>query len=191
MAYIKKAPMTGEFNFTKFAKFLRSFWGTLSAFTVSLPTIIYFLSTEQIKDSVLSEYYIGIPTTFAILVIPFIFLYEDILSSLTSVRKSSIVFIILSFLTLFSFLTVKNIYIAEKVYTKQDNLTNEIIKIQENKKGLISLETYSSENSNPIKQEERINILELISLCLFSLSIIFLTVSFSSLGIFFYTKSIS
>ena len=182
--------MKGEFNFNKFAKFLKSFWGILSAFTVSLPTIIYFLSTEQIKDSMLSEYYIGIPTTFAILVVPFIFLYEDKLSSLTRVRKWSIISIVLSFLTLFSFLTVKNIFIVDKVYTTQGNLVDERIRISESKEGLISLDTFSGQNIKPIKQEIRINILELVSLCLFSLCIIFLTVSFSSLGIFFYTKSV-
>lgn len=182
--------MTGDFNFTKFARFLKSFWGILSAFTVSLPTIIYFLSTEQIKESILSEYYLGIPTTFAILVIPFVFLYEDELSFLKRVRKSSILLIALSFLTLFSFLTVKNIYIADRVYSIPGASTNARIQVKENKMGAILFETYINEKQEPIKQEERINILELISLCLFSLSVIFLTVSFSCLGVFFYKKSL-
>lgn len=182
--------MIGEFNFNKFAKFLKSFWGILSAFTVSLPTIIYFMSTAQIKESVLSEYYLGIPTTFALLVIPFVFLYEDMFSALKIVRKSSIIFITLSFITLFSFLTIKNIYIADKLYTTEGKTNNERIEIKENKKGIILLETYLNDSIVPIKQEERINILELISLCFFSLCIIFLTVSFSSIGVFFYSKSV-
>ncbi len=112
--------MAGEFNFRKFAKFLRSFWGILASFTVVLPTIIYFSNTTQIKNSVLAEFYIGVPTSFALIAIPFVFLYEDRLSSISTVRRSSIVFIVISFISLFSFMAIKSIFIKDRVHSYTD-----------------------------------------------------------------------
>ncbi len=183
--------MGAEFNFKKFSKFLKSFWGILAAFTVLLPSIIYVLKTKQIQDSVLGEYYIGIPTTFTLLVIPFIFLYEDQLSSLKLVRKVSLSFIILALITLFSFLAIKSVFVINKKYSENgSDISNTIIKYEENSNGLIYSATYSLKNlDEALEKEEGINVLELFSLALYSLSIIFLGVSFSTLGVFFYTKS--
>ncbi|WP_312766334.1 hypothetical protein [Epilithonimonas sp.] len=181
--------MTGAFNFHKFATFLKSFWGLLASFTVILPTIIYFLNTRQIKDSALSEYYIGLPTTFALLTIPFVFLFEDKLSILSKARNLSVVFAILSFITLSSFLTLKSIYIGDTYYTVRGENGYGRIEVNESSTGDIRFTTYDSNSKKPIEQKDRINVLELISVILYTLSIIFLTTAFSGLGVFFYSKS--
>ena len=181
--------MQGEFNFKKFAIFLKSFWGILAAFTTILPTIIYFTNTDQIQRSVLNEYYIGIPTTFSLLVIPFIFLYEDKLSHIESVRKSSIVFIAISLVSLFSFLTIKNIYVVDTKYLEVSS-SGDFLRISKSKEGNVLISTYSSrKDTEPIREEQKVQVLELISLFFYSCSIILLTTSFSGIGVFFYSKS--
>src|SRR6476661_1345362 len=108
--------MRGEFNIHKFGAFLKSFWGLLASFTVVLPTIIYLANSAQIKSSVLAEYYIGIPTTFALLIIPFAFLYEDKLANIGTARRASTAFFILALGTFFAFLVVKNVYMPDRKY---------------------------------------------------------------------------
>jgi len=181
--------MTGEFNFQKFATFLKSFWGLLASITIILPTIIYFLNAAQIKSSILNDFYLGIPTTFALLTIPLIFLFEDKLSILKSARKMAIIFFGLSLLVLFTFLVIKNIYIGDKFYSRFDNFGNTRIETSEKKEGLILIQTFDTLHSDPIKEEKRTNALEMVSLFLYTLTIIFLTASFSGLGVFFYSKS--
>jgi hypothetical protein len=160
------------------------------SFIHSVPlTIIYFLNTKQIKASILSEYYLGLPTTFALLGIPFVFLFEERLTSMPVARKMSVAFAIGSVVLIFSFLIVKNIYVTDTYYTSTSDcgLTN--IRVKEANNGEISLSTYGEGGTAPIKEEHRVNALEIASLLLYFLSIIGLTVSFSSLGVFFYTKS--
>lgn len=183
--------MEAEFNFKKFAKFLKSFWGILAAFTVILPSIIYFLKTKQIQDSIIGEYYLGIPTTFTLLVIPFIFLYEDKFSSLKFVRNISLSFIVLALLTLFSFLTVKSVFVVNKRYSESGGISsNTLILYEENRNGEIYISKYNLKDlDKAIEEEQSINILELVSLALYTLSVIFLGVAFSTLGVFFYLKS--
>ena len=181
--------MTGEFNIKKFGLFLKSFWGLLASFSVILPTLIYFLNTTQIKSSVLSEYYIGIPTTFALLVIPFTFLFEDKFSVLKFARKTSISFSILSLITLFSFLVIKNIYITNTYYAKSSLGGYGRIEIREDKYGNIEIQVFDESAKNPKSVEQRTNILELVSLVFYTISIILLTAAFSGLGVFYYTKT--
>ena len=181
--------MIGEFNFQKFGTFLKSFWGLLASITVILPTIIYFLNASQIKSSILNDFYIGIPTTFALLTIPLIFLFEDKLSVLNSARKTAFLFFGLSLLVLFTFLVIKNIFIGDRVYSKSDSYGNTRTEISEKKDGQILIQTFDTLHSDPIKQERRTNALEMFSLFLYTLTIIFLTASFSALGVFFYAKS--
>lgn len=181
--------MTGEFNIQKFLAFLKSFWGLLALFTAVFPTIIYFLNASQIKSSILNDYYLGIPTTFALLTIPFTFLFEDKLSSSKFVRKLSLIFSLIAFLFLFSFLIVKSLYISDKIYSIPRENGYGRIEIKEKQDGQIFKETFDSLNSNPIKEERAVNILEVISLVIYTISIVFLTASFSMLGVFFYIKS--
>lgn len=181
--------MNGEFNIKKFAAFLKSFWGILASFTVILPTIIYVLNSKQIKDSVLGDYYVGIPTTFAILVIPFVFLFEDNLALLHKARKYSIIFACTSLVALFTFITIKNIYIMDTYYTVSNPFGGGWTEIHEKRNGEIMLATYSYGGEKPKKEELRVNTLELISLVFYSISIILLTISFSTVGVFFYTKA--
>lgn len=180
--------MTGQFDFKKFSTFLKSFWGILAGFTAVLPTIIYFTNSGQIKDSIIHDYYIGIPTTFSLLCIPFVFLYEDSLSDLRLARKMSLLLTICALLLNLSFITIKNFYIADKSYTIRHPSGNSKVKILESRTGKIQLQTYNPHDADPEKEEIRVNFLELVSLLLYSFSIILLTASFATLGVFFYTK---
>lgn len=186
--------MKGEFNVHKFGAFLKSFWGLLASFTVVLPTIIYLANTAQVKASVLSEYYLGVPTTFALLVIPFSFLFEDKLSDTSTARITSSILFILALTAFFSFLVVKNVYMADRIYRVSQTNDTGRKEISESINGLVVEETYMlnmglvTSEDKPIRKERRTNVLELVSLALYTSCVIFLTAAFSGLGVFFYTR---
>ena len=140
--------MTGEFNIQKFGAFLKSFWGLLASFTVVLPTIIYFLNASQIKSSILSDYYLGIPTTFALLTIPFSFLFEDKLSFAKVARRIAITFSVFAFCALFSFVAIKSLYIGNRIYSEKE-ADGSIIKIEEKDNGEIYRRTFNSTQTDP------------------------------------------
>jgi hypothetical protein len=195
--------MSDAFNVNKFFVFLKSFWGLLAAFSVSLPTLIYFLSTKQIQSSIIGEYYLGLPTSLALLTIPFVFLYEDKLFDISVARRISIILISSSIFLFFSFLVTKNIFVLDKVY-KPINENGQITYIHSSRQGEILIEIYSEYdprkpyrneldnkiNIQPdaISKEKRVSYFELLSLALFTSTIILLTASFSTLGVFYYSR---
>lgn len=181
--------MSGEFNFQKFILFLKSFWGLLASITVILPTIIYFINGSQAKASVLSDYYLGVPTTFCLLTIPVVFLFEDKLASVITARKLALILIVLSMIFLFSFLTIKNFYIGDKSYVILGENGVGKVEIDENREGQIVIATYKFNNDPPVKKEQRVNVLELISLFFYTITIVSLTAAFSGLGVFLYVKN--
>jgi hypothetical protein len=197
-----------NFNFQKFAIFLKSFWGILAVLSAALPTIIFILKTDLISGSILSQYYITIPTTFSILVIPFIFLYQDRLSDLKNARQNSVLFILLSIVLIFGFLIVKTKFVTDTYYTTYTNPNEKInqtlrdstvagvtrickVLTKNSSDGKIANSYFQCTNmTDPVKQENSVNNFELLSVALYTLSILFTTLSFSSLGIFFYTRQL-
>lgn len=194
-----------NFNFQKFAIFLKSFWGILAVLSAALPTIIFFLKTDLVSDSTISQYYITIPTTFSILVIPFIFLYQDKLSDLKNARRNSVLFILLSIFLIFGFLIVKTKFVTDTYYTTYTNPYEKInqpfkdstvaevtriykIETKNSRNGKIANSYFQTNSIDPVKEEMSVNNFELLSVTLYTFSILFTTLSFSCLGIFFYTR---
>lgn len=182
--------MTGSFNFQKFAIFLKSFWGILASFVVILPTIIYLLKTGNVNTSVISGYYVSIPTTFSLLVIPFVFLFEDVLSQLKKARKAAVVFSFGALITLFAFLVTKKVMVTDKTYSVYETgyLSTDV---SENAAGAVEMTVVNyalPQHPQTVRRELGINIWEIVSLSLYSISIIMLTAAFAIVGVFFYSR---
>ncbi len=194
-----------SFNFSRFVVFLKSFWGSLAILSTSLPAIIYLLKTDLIKSSVIAEYYVSIPTTFCLLVIPFTFLFEDKLSSISRARSKSILFILLALMFSFGFLYIKTNKVLDGTRITSPNPTlkvgsstdstygtlRKICTIEKNtaKNGAVKVREFSCEGGVEIGSKDYINDLELLSVTLYTFSILFTTISFSCLGIFYYSNS--
>lgn len=182
--------MTGSFNFQKFAIFLKSFWGILASFVIVLPTIIYLLKTGNVNNSVISGYYISIPTTFSLLVIPFVFLFEDVIAQLNKARKAAVIFSFGALITLFGFLIIKKVMVTDKLYSVQGvgSIKTDINETAEGAVKSMVVNYAVPQYPQTVSQELGINVWEIASLSLYSISIIMLTAAFSIVGVFFYSR---
>ncbi len=166
-------------------KALKSVWGAVTSLTILFPGASYLLNINDVKDSVLSGYYVAFSTVLCLLVILLILSFGNTKKNASRTLVSVIVLGAVAAIAFLGFVAIKSVVIYDKeVFSSNENTGNKEL-IAYSKSGMINVSASSLDGSQEKNSNYRfVNIWEVVSLALFTFSITLFGSAFTTIGLF-------